>query len=91
MSEGRDAFARSSASRAWSYSRDVEKMLRKHIREMNEELAEMNARLDEFEKRLRRGRTLNRCAYCGQSCIGPVCAAHGDLLTADVLAPRVEL
>lgn len=70
----KDAFARSSAARAWQAARDA-----------NARIEELILRLERIEKRPPE-RRLQRCGYCGTWSNAPVCVNHIDLLgTAEVL------
>lgn len=71
----RDAFARSSAARAWQAAREA-----------NQQIEELLARLDRIERRSERQHHLQRCGYCGTWSLGPACRDHFDLMnTADLL------
>ena len=80
MTQTQDAFARSTASRAWRTVRDLE-----------EQMDKLNKRLVVAELQLRRVKTMRECAWCGAPSVGPACRAHSDLLIADAFAPSLEV
>lgn len=66
----KDAFARSSAARAWKAARDA-----------NQRVEELLARLERIEQRPPE-RKLQRCGWCGEWTNAPACRNHIDLLSA---------
>lgn len=70
----KDAFARSSAARAW-----------REVQNLNHQLEVVLARLERIERSPQTPR-LQRCGYCGTWAMGPTCREHFDLMTtADLL------
>lgn len=72
----KDAFARSSAARAWQAAREANQMIEY-----------LMARLDRIE-RTPPERRLQRCGYCGEWSNAPVCRNHVDLLSAAELLEK---
>ena len=69
-----DSFARSSAARAW-----------KEVKDLTIQLEAVLARMERIEKAAPI-RKLQRCGWCGEWSLAPVCAQHIDLMTpAEIL------
>ena len=76
MSDAKDAFARSSAARAWQAARDAQGNLDAILE-----------RLARIEVTVRSARYLRRCHYCGAPTLDVCCRNCWDLLDGDPLAP----
>lgn len=75
----KDAFARSSAARAWQAAREANQMIEY-----------LMARLDRIEHTPPE-RRLQRCVWCGAWSNAPACREHFDLLTtAELLEQQLS-